>query len=106
MIITAESTLSDRYQTTIPEAVRKSLGLNKRDRLCYTIESDGSVVISRVESGNIDPVLENFLTFLERDIAQNPQQIKAIDTDLVGRAKALVLHVDIDLDTPLLDEDE
>jgi antitoxin PrlF len=98
--------LSDRYQTTIPEAVRQSLGLNKHDRLCYTIESDGRVVISRAESDDIDPVLENFLTFLERDIAQNSQQIKAIDPDLVDRAKALVLNVDIDLDTPLLDEDE
>ena len=29
----AESTLSDRYQTTVPEAVRKALGLSKRDKI-------------------------------------------------------------------------
>jgi antitoxin PrlF len=104
--LTTESTLTDRYQTTIPEAVRKSLGLSKRDRLRYTIESDGRVVISRSESEHSDPVLEKFLAFLEGDIAQNPQQISAIDVDLVARAKALVRDVDLDLDAPLVDEDE
>ena len=29
----AESTLTDRYQTTVPEPVRKALGLNKRDKI-------------------------------------------------------------------------
>ncbi|MFM7907200.1 MAG: type II toxin-antitoxin system PrlF family antitoxin, partial [Microcystis sp.] len=28
-----ESTLTDRYQTTIPDSVRKALGLNKRDKI-------------------------------------------------------------------------
>ena len=32
-ILTAESTLTSRYQTTIPDAVRKVLGLGKQDRL-------------------------------------------------------------------------
>jgi antitoxin PrlF len=104
--LTAESTLTDRYQTTIPEAVRKSLGLNKRDRLCYTIESDGRVVISRSEPAHSDPVLEKFLTFLTEDISQNPQQISAIDVDLVDRARALVRDIDLDLDAPLADDEE
>ncbi|MEY2976080.1 MAG: HtaR suppressor protein, partial [Cyanobacteriota bacterium] len=42
-----ESTLTDRYQTTIPDPVRKALGLNKRDKICYTIQPDGKVWISR-----------------------------------------------------------
>lgn len=28
----AESTLMDRYQTTVPETVRRALGLGKRDK--------------------------------------------------------------------------
>jgi antitoxin PrlF len=36
----SESTLTDRYQTTAPDPVRKMLGLNKRDRIAYTIRSD------------------------------------------------------------------
>jgi antitoxin PrlF len=106
LILRAESTLTDRYQTTIPEAIRKSLGLSKRDRLCYTIESDGRVVISRLESDESDPVLGKFLTFLERDIDRNPHQISAVDADVVDRARALVQDVDVDLDAPLPDEEE
>lgn len=105
-LLTTESTLTDRYQTTIPESVRKSLGLSKRDRLCYTIESDGRVVISRVKLEESDPVLETFLTFLERDIDRNPQRIVAVDADLVDRTRALVGDLDVDLDAPLMDEDE
>jgi antitoxin PrlF len=106
LLLRAESTLTDRYQTTIPEAVRKSLGLSKRDRLCYTIESDGRVAISRAEPEESDPVLENFLTFLERDIERNPHQIVAVGADLVASARALVQDVEVDLDAPLADEDE
>lgn len=28
----SESTLTDRYQTTVPEPIRKALGLNKHDK--------------------------------------------------------------------------
>lgn len=44
----SESTLTDRYQTTVPESVRKALGLNKRDKICYTIQSDGRVLKSKI----------------------------------------------------------
>ena len=39
-ILQAESSLTDRYQTTVPDLVRKTLGLNKRDKIAYTINSD------------------------------------------------------------------
>lgn len=32
-----ESTLTDRYQTTVPETVRRALRLGKRDTLRYSI---------------------------------------------------------------------
>ena len=106
LLLRAESTLTDRYQTTIPEAVRKSLGLSKRDRLCYTIEADGRVAISRAEPAESDPVLEKFLTFLELNIDRNPHQIVAVDPNLVASARALVRDVEVDLDAPLADEDQ
>jgi antitoxin PrlF len=31
----AESTLTDRYQTTVPETVRRALRLRKRDKIQY-----------------------------------------------------------------------
>lgn len=102
----SESTLTDRYQTTIPEPVRKSLGLNKRDKICYTIQPDGQVVISRADQTESDPILGDFLDFLARDIAKNPQHLKALSSDLVSRVQSLVSEVDLDLNAPLLDEDE
>ena len=102
----SESTLTQRYQTTIPAPVRKALGLKKNDKICYTIESDNRVIISRVEETANDPILDNFLNFLAKDMENNPIQIQAIACDLVNRAQSLVSGVDIDLDAPLLDEEE
>jgi antitoxin PrlF len=102
----SESTLTTRYQTTIPEPVRKALGLKKHDKICYTIESSGKVVISRVNQAESDPILGQFLNFLVRDIEKNPQDLKAISPDLVSRIRSLVSDVDLDLNLPLLDEDE
>jgi antitoxin PrlF len=101
----SESTLTDRYQTTIPEAVRKSLGLNKRDKIRYLIQDDGQIVISRAEQIESDPILEKFLDFLAQDINDNPQQIQAIDSDLVIHLQSLVAGVDIDLNVRLVDID-
>jgi antitoxin PrlF len=64
------------------------------------------VIISRVEREEIDSILDKFLAFLEGDLEKNPQQIKAIDADLVDRIENLVESVEIDLDAPLADEDE
>ena len=41
-ILEAESTLTDRYQTTVPEIVRRALRLDKRD----TIRPSGEATIS------------------------------------------------------------
>ena len=102
----SESTLTDRYQTTIPEPIRKVLGLNKRDKICYTIESDDKVVISGVNQTESDPVIGQFLNFLAQDMQKNPQHLHAISSDLVSCIQSLVADVDVDLDVPLLDEDE
>jgi antitoxin PrlF len=101
-----ESTLTDRYQTTIPDPVRKALGLNKRDKICYLIQPDGKALISRVDQTESDPVLEGFLNFLARDIEKNPQHLQAISSDLVSHVQSLVFDVELDLGSPLLDEDE
>jgi antitoxin PrlF len=56
------------------------------------------------EDSNNDRPLGQFLSFLERDIHQNPQHLQSISSDLVNRIQALVAGVDIDLDAPLADE--
>jgi antitoxin PrlF len=102
----SESTLTDRYQTTVPDPIRKVLGLNKRDRISYTIGSDGQVTIARAEDENNDPLLGQFLNFLATDIQANPQHVRQVSSDLVDRIRSLVDNVDLDLDAPLAAEDE
>lgn len=80
--------------------------MNKCDKIRYIIQSDGQVVISRVDQTENDPVLEQFLNFLARDLEKNPQHIQAISCELVSHVQSLVSEVDLDLDVPLSDEDE
>ena len=53
-----------------------------------------------------DPVLSRFLTFLADDIRRNPRNVCAVNSDLVERIRTLTSGVEIDLDSPLSDEDE
>ncbi len=102
-----ESTLTDRYQTTVPETVRRALRLGKRDKIHYTIRPGGEVVLTRVEAREVDdPVLGQFLSFLVRDIANHPERLQAIDSTLVQRIQSLTSGINIDLDAPLSMEDE
>lgn len=106
-ILDAESTLTDRYQTTVPEPVRLALKLGKRDKIHYKIMGDGEVLLSRAPAaGDDDPVLGSFLDFLARDMKAHPERLQAIDPGLVQRVQALVGGVEIDLDAPLAAEDE
>jgi antitoxin PrlF len=105
-LIQAESTLTDRYQTTIPDSVRKALGLNKRDKIHYSIQPNGQVIISKADQPEDDPVLGQFLDFIVEDIRNNPLHIQAISSDLVNRVQSLVADVEFDLDAPLSEEDE
>lgn len=104
----AESTLTDRYQTTVPEMVRQALNLGKRDKIQYTIRPNGQVVLSRglKAAEQDDPALGPFLDFLAHDIASHPERLQAVDAGLVERIQTLVGAVEVDLDAPLSDEDE
>jgi antitoxin PrlF len=106
-IFEAESSLTERYQTTVPESVRRTLRLGKRDKIRYTIRPDGDVVMSRVDviEGD-DPVMGQFLSFLARDFASHPERLASIDAGLAGRIQSLVNGVKIDLEAPLSEDDE
>ena len=105
--VEADSTLTDRYQTTVPETVRRVLRLGKRDKLHYSIRPSGEVVLSRVATvTRSDPVLDAFLAFLARDMAKHPEQLQTLDAGLVQKLQSLVGEVEIDLDAALSADDE
>lgn len=102
-----ESTLTDRYQTTVPKTVRRALRLGKRDKIHYTIRPGGEVVLTRAEdSEEDDPVLGQFLGFLARDIATHPERLQAIDVSFVQRLQSLTGGIEVDLNAPLSADDE
>ncbi|MHB1678750.1 MAG: type II toxin-antitoxin system PrlF family antitoxin [Sulfuriferula sp.] len=103
----AESTLTDRYQTTVPQTVRRALRLGKRDKIHFTIRPGGEVVLTRAEaSEDNDPVLRQFLSFLARDIASHPERLQVIDAGFVQRLKSLTGGIEVDLDATLSADDE
>lgn len=102
-----ESTLTDRYQTTVPETVRRALRLGKRDKIQYSIRPSGEVVLTRAANHEgDDPVIGQFLGFLARDIASHPERLQAVDTGLVQRLRSLVGGIEVDLDAVLAADDE
>ena len=105
--IEIDSTLTDRYQTTVPEPVRRALRLGKRDKIRYSIQPNGAVLITRTApSLDSDPVLGQFLEFLARDMALHPAQIQPLDANLISRIHALVGDREVDLNAPLSADDE
>lgn len=102
-----ESTLTDRYQTTVPEAVRRVLGLRKRDRIRYLLQPDGQVMLARAEpEADDDPVLERFLTFLADDLTTHPDRLSGIPAGLRERMSALTAGITLDLNHSLSADDE
>lgn len=104
----AESTLTDRYQTTVPEPIRRVLKLGKRDKIRYVVCADGTVNVERVDKDaeHADPVVGAFLDFLARDLEQNPERVHSLDSSLRARLESLVGKVPVDLDEPLSPDDE
>lgn len=106
-VLKVESTLTDRYQTTVPETVRRVLRLHKRDKIHYTIRPNGEVVLTRAAtSEGDDPVLSEFLGFLTRDIASHPERLQVIDGNFVQRLRSLTSGIEVDLDATLSADDE
>ena len=104
-LLEIEATITDRGQTTVPSAIRKALGVGRNDKIVFRQMDDGSVVIAPVsaERESDDPVITNFLAFLERDMSGRPAAMVPLTGALLDRGKALVEDVEVDLDAPLED---
>lgn len=106
MALEAESTLTDRFQTTVPSPVRQALHLDKKDKIKYIIQSDGSVLMQRAETAETDPVLDQFLSFLAVDMQKHPEKLQPLSASMRQSLASLVAGVEVDLDAALSDEDE
>jgi len=104
-VLEASSTLTERYQTTVPEPVRQALNLSKGDKILYSILANGSVVLTRVPDEDRDPVIEAFLDFLAHDMKASPASIRPITADTVQRLQSLVAGVQVDLNESLEDDE-
>lgn len=100
-----EATLTDKYQNTVPVAVRKALHIGKRDKIAYVIRG-GQVILEKAEpqDDQIDPAVQAFLGFLEREMVNNPQRLQPFGGETSRRAAVLVEGMDVDLDAPLDNE--
>jgi antitoxin PrlF len=106
-LIETESSLTDRYQTTVPAVVRRALRLRKRDAILYRVGDDGSVTIARKPDAEMDdPLVDGFLAFLAQDMTAHPERIAAVDAGLLERIRPLVADVEVDLDMALAPEDD
>ena len=103
--LSAESTLTDRFQTTIPAMVRKALGLAKGDKLEFLLDETGGIRLSRQTpeepEEHFDPVLAGFLDLLAKDIEENPQNLREIDDSFWLAIDKLTEGVEVDLDEKL-----
>jgi len=100
-----ESRLTERSQTTIPAAIRDALGLKPGEFIEYALLPGGKVIMSRQQQEpQDDPVVSQFLAFLENDMKKNPHHIQPATEDIWSGIEALTAGVEVDLDAPLTDD--
>ncbi|GAW95733.1 MULTISPECIES: type II toxin-antitoxin system PrlF family antitoxin [Colwellia] len=102
----AESTLTERFQTTVPRVVRQALHLNKKDKIKFIIQPNGSVLLSRVEPIENDPVVESFLAFVASDMQKHPEKLQPLTANMRDSVELLTTDIQVDLGAPLSDDDE
>ncbi len=102
-IVEAESSLTDRFQTTVPDVIRRALKLERRDKIRYVVRPSGEVVMQRAVSAAVvdDPALtlsgpagtrhraaSGTPARTERGAARSDRQADASDRDRPGRPAA------------------
>ncbi len=95
----------EKQKATTSSPSPKFQMLKKHDKIRFTVQPDGNELTSRTNQVKTDPILTKFLTFLANDINENYRNVSAMNSDLLSRIRPLVSQVEIDLDSPLSDED-
>ncbi|MGI2035341.1 type II toxin-antitoxin system PrlF family antitoxin [Rhizobium panacihumi] len=95
------STITEKGQVTIPKPVREALGLELGGRVAFCIDENRNVSVERDDVDEGDPLIDQFLVFLAKDMEKYPERISGIPQDLRNRMHALVGDSDVDLDDPI-----
>jgi antitoxin PrlF len=95
------SRVTSRSQTTLPNGVRKALGLKPgEDALEWEIRGHEAIARRATDVGDgEDPALVPFLELLERDLISHPERLREMPADLYRRLVAVT-------DGPAPDADE
>jgi len=98
-VLERTSTLTEKGQTTVPKAVRETLGLRTGDQIAFQIDDRGAVSLSRI--GEDESAIDAFLAFISNDIKARPANVRLMDAEREARIEELVAHVAVDLDEDL-----
>lgn len=97
VLLKETATVTSKGQTTLPKAVRQTLGVEAGDTICYEVEQDGRVIVTRAKK-DADPAVGAFLDFLERDLIAHPENVTPLSKAWMERMKGLVGHIKVDID--------
>lgn len=93
------SKVTARSQTTLPNGVRKALGIRPgSDYIQWEIRGDEVVGRRAPAIPDEDPALGAFLDLLEKDIAAHPERLHSMPGSLLKRLRAVTRGVKADLD--------
>lgn len=101
-LLKEESTITAKGQTTVPKAVRQALGVDYGGRIAFFVDDAHRVYIEKATEAVSDPVVDQFLEFLARDMSKHPgSSIASLPATLRDRMTALVGDMDVDLDADI-----
>ncbi|RFB76655.1 type II toxin-antitoxin system PrlF family antitoxin [Methylovirgula sp. 4M-Z18] len=102
-LLKEESTITAKGQTTVPKSVRQALGVGYGDRIAFFVDDQRRVYVEKAGGeGTSDPVVERFLEFLARDMAEHPEKsVVALPAALRDRIAALTDGMAVDLDAEI-----
>ncbi|EFO4518863.1 type II toxin-antitoxin system antitoxin PrlF [Escherichia coli] len=102
-VLTTESKVTIRGQTTIPAPVREALKLKPgQDSIHYEILPGGQVFMCRLGDEQEDHTMNAFLRFLDADIQNNPQKTRPFN---IQQGKKLVSGMDVNIDDEIGDDE-
>ncbi|MDO2727698.1 type II toxin-antitoxin system PrlF family antitoxin [Escherichia coli] len=109
-VLTTESKVTIRGQTTIPAPVREALKLKPgQDSIHYEILPGGQVFMCRLGDEQEDHTMNAFLRFLDADIQNTPQKTRPFNiqhsTFNIQQGKKLVAGMDVNIDDEIGDDE-